>query len=55
MKNQDHKQEKRLTRSRDFDAKIELGPDATRGDKLRALRLSRKMTLMVGSQRRAVR
>ena len=33
------------TRSRDFDAELILGPDATIGDKLRALRLSRKMTL----------
>ncbi len=33
------------TKSRDFDAKIILGPDATIGDKVKALRLARKMTL----------
>lgn len=33
------------TRSRDFDANIVLGPDATIGDKLKALRLSKKVTL----------
>ncbi len=33
------------TRSRDFEAEIILGPDATIGDKLKALRLSKKMTL----------
>ena len=33
------------TRSRDFDAEIVLGPDATIGDKVKALRLSKKMTL----------
>jgi transcriptional regulator with XRE-family HTH domain len=33
------------TKSRDFDAEIILGPDATIGDKLKALRLSKKMTL----------
>ncbi len=39
-------QERKLTRSRDFDAEVNLGPDATFGDKLRALRLSKKMTLI---------
>ena len=38
-------QERTPTRSRDFDAEVNLGPDATIGDKLRALRLSRRMTL----------
>lgn len=38
-------QEKAPTRSKDFGAEVNLGPDATIGDKLRALRLSRKMTL----------
>jgi len=38
-------QEKNPTRSRDFDAEIVLGPDATIGDKVKALRLSRKMTI----------
>ena len=33
------------TKSRDFDADIVIGPDATIGEKLKALRLSRKMTL----------
>jgi len=33
------------TKSRDFDAEIILGPDATIGDKVKALRLSKKMTL----------
>ena len=33
------------TKSRDFDVVIELGPESTRGDKLRALRISNKMTL----------
>ncbi|HUM60279.1 MAG TPA: helix-turn-helix transcriptional regulator [Clostridia bacterium] len=37
--------EKKPTRSRDFDAEIILGPDATIGDKVKALRLSKKMTL----------
>ena len=43
-------QEKKPTRSRDFDAEIILGPEATIGDKLRALRLSRKMTISALSQ-----
>ena len=38
-------QERTPTRSRDFDAEVNLGPDATIGDKLKALRLSRRMTL----------
>ena len=38
-------QEKKPTRSRDFDAEMILGPDATIGDKLKALRLSKKITL----------
>lgn len=38
-------QEKKPTRSRDFDAEVILGPDATIGDKLKALRLSKKITL----------
>ena len=38
-------QEKKSTRSRDFDAEVILGPDATIGDKLKALRLSKKITL----------
>ncbi len=38
-------QDKKTTKSRDFDAEIILGPDATIGDKLKALRLSKKMTL----------
>ena len=38
-------QDKKSTRSRDFDAEIVLGPDATIGDKVKALRLSKKMTL----------
>ncbi|MBQ7486933.1 MAG: helix-turn-helix transcriptional regulator [Clostridia bacterium] len=38
-------QEKSPTRSRDFDAEIILGPNATIGDKVKALRLSRKMTI----------
>ena len=38
-------QDKQPTRSRDFDADITIGPDATIGDKLRALRLSKKITL----------
>ncbi len=33
------------TRSRDFDAEIILGPDSTIGDKVKALRLSKKMTI----------
>lgn len=33
------------TRSRDFDAEVILGPDATNGDKVKALRLAKKMTL----------
>ena len=33
------------TKSRDFDAEIILGPDATIGDKVKALRLSKKMTI----------
>ncbi|MBQ8093934.1 MAG: helix-turn-helix transcriptional regulator [Clostridia bacterium] len=33
------------TRSKNFDAEITLGPDATIGDKVKALRLSKKMTL----------
>ena len=37
--------ERTNTRSRDFDAEVDLGPDATIGDKLKALRLSRRMTL----------
>ena len=37
--------EKNNTRSRDFDADITIGPDASTGDKLKALRLSQKMTL----------
>ncbi len=36
---------KEKTKSRDFDADIILGPDATIGDKVKALRLSKKMTL----------
>ena len=38
-------QEKKPTRSRDFDTEVILGPDATIGDKLKALRLSKKITL----------
>ena len=38
-------QEKKPTRSRDFDAEVILGPDASIGDKLKALRLSKKITL----------
>ena len=38
-------QEKKPTRSRDFEAEVILGPDATIGDKLKALRLSKKITL----------
>ena len=38
-------QEKKPTRSRDLDAEVILGPDATIGDKLKALRLSKKITL----------
>ena len=38
-------QEKKPTRSRNFDAEVILGPDATIGDKLKALRLSKKITL----------
>ena len=38
-------QEKKPTRSRDFDAEVILGPDATIGVKLKALRLSKKITL----------
>lgn len=38
-------QNKKPTRSRDFDAEIILGPNATVGDKVKALRLSKKMTL----------
>ena len=38
-------QEKKSTRSRDFDAEVILGPDATIGDKLKALRFSKKITL----------
>lgn len=38
-------QDKKNTRSRDFDAEIILGPDATIGDKVKALRLSKKITL----------
>lgn len=37
--------EKTPTKSRNFDTEVTLGPDATIGDKLKALRLSRKMTL----------
>ena len=37
--------EKKTTKSRDFDAEITLGPDATIGDKVKALRLSKKITL----------
>lgn len=37
--------EKETTKSRDFDAEITLGPDATIGDKVKALRLSKKITL----------
>ncbi len=33
------------TKSRDFNAEINLSPDATIGDKVKALRLSKKMTL----------
>ena len=33
------------TKSRDFDAPIVVGPDSTMGDKLRAMRLSKRMTL----------
>jgi len=36
---------KTTSRSRDFDADITLGPDATIGDKLKALRLSKKITM----------
>lgn len=48
------------TRSRDFDANIVLGPDATIGDKLKALRLSKKITLTAlsrssGMSTRAIR
>ena len=38
-------QERKTTRSKDFNAEVNLGPDATFGDKLRALRLSKRMTL----------
>lgn len=38
-------QEKKTTKSRDFDAEITLGPEATIGDKVKALRLSKKITL----------
>lgn len=37
--------ERTPTRSKDFDADIVLGPDASIGDKVKALRLSKKMTL----------
>ena len=36
---------KNTSRSRDFDADITLGPDATIGDKVKALRLSQKITM----------
>ena len=40
-----HMSKQDKTRSRDFNAEIILGPDATMGEKLKALRLSRKMTI----------
>lgn len=38
-------QKKKLTRSRDFDSDLTIGPDATIGDKVKAIRLSKRMTL----------
>lgn len=38
-------QESKNTRSRDFDSDITLGPDATIGEKLKALRLSKRITI----------
>ena len=43
-------QEKKLTRSRDFNSDIILGPDATIGDKVKALRLSKKITIIALSR-----
>lgn len=56
MSNQDSKN----TRSRDFDSEIILGPDATVGDKLKALRLSKRITIAAlsrscGLSERAIR
>lgn len=45
VKRNDTEEKKTPTRSRDFDADIELSPDATIGDKVRALRLSKQITL----------
>ena len=43
-------QEKKLTRSRDFNSDIILGPNATIGDKVKALRLSKKITIIALSR-----
>ena len=40
-----NEQDRKSTRSRDFDSEIIIKPDATIGDKLKALRLSKRMTL----------
>ena len=40
-----NEKERTPTRSKNFDADIILGPDASIGDKVKALRLSKKMTL----------
>lgn len=52
--------ENKTTRSRDFDSEITLGPDATIGEKVKALRLSKKITLaalsrLTGLSDRAIR